>query len=96
MVSWGGTYGAVTTAVERARQRGGKVSSVHLRYLNPYPSNFEALLGRFDKILVPELNLGQLLLLLRGRFSYEFVGLNKVQGQPFKVQEIEAKIEELL
>ncbi len=96
VVGWGGTYGAITTAVERARKRGGKVSSVHLRHLNPMPPNLEELLGRFDRVLVPELNMGQLLLLLRGRFSREFIPLNKVQGQPFKVEEIEDKIEELL
>ncbi len=96
VIGWGGTFGAVTTAVERVRTRGGKVSSVHLRYLNPMPSNIEELCGRFEKILVPELNLGQLYLLLRGKFNFDFIPMNKVQGLPFRVDEIEAKIEELL
>ena len=70
---------------------------MHLRYLNPFASNLGELFDRFDRILVPELNLGQLCLLLRGGFAdQDFIPMNKVQGQPFKVGEIEAKIEELL
>ena len=96
VIGWGGTYGAITSAVEKVRQRGGNVSSAHLRYLNPFPPNLGDVLARFDKVLVPELNLGQLYFLLRGKFSHEMFPLNKVQGLPFKVSEIEVKIEELL
>ena len=96
VVGWGGTFGAVTSAVERVHSRGGKVASVHLRYLNPLPPNFDEIVSRFEKVLVPELNLGQLRLLLSSRYPQEFVGLNKMQGQPFKIEEIETKIEELL
>ncbi len=96
VIGWGSTYGAIDQAVGRVRRRGGKVSAAHLRYLNPFPSNLGDVLSRFEKVLVPEMNMGQLRLLLRGRFLVDAVGLNKVQGQPFKIKEIEKKIEELL
>ena len=96
VLGWGGTYGAITSAVEKARKRGRKVSSMHLRHLNPFAPNLGEVLDRFEKVLVPELNLGQLYMLLRRDYDKNFIPLNKVQGQPFKVEEIEAKIEELL
>jgi 2-oxoglutarate ferredoxin oxidoreductase subunit alpha len=96
VIGWGGTYGALTTAVERAQRKGLKVAHAHLRYLNPMPRNTEAVLRRYRKVLVPELNSGQLRLLLRGYFLVDAVGLNKVQGRPFLVSEVEEKIEELL
>jgi 2-oxoglutarate ferredoxin oxidoreductase subunit alpha len=96
VIGWGGTYGAITTAVQRAQRKGLKVASAHLRYLNPMPKNTQEVLRRYKKVLVPELNAGQLLLLLRGYFLVDAVGLNKVQGRPFLVSEIEAKIEEML
>ncbi|MBM4070520.1 MAG: 2-oxoacid:acceptor oxidoreductase subunit alpha [Planctomycetes bacterium] len=96
VVGWGGTYGAITTAVDRAQRKGFKVASAHLRYLNPMPQNTGEVLKRFKKILVPELNAGQLRLLLRGMFLVDAVGLNKVQGRPFLVSEIETKIAEML
>ena len=96
VLGWGSTYGAITTAVDHVRAEGKLVSSAHLRYLNPFPKNLGEVLQGFKSVLVPELNLGQLRLLLRGSFNRDFFGLNKVQGQPFKVREIQAKIEELL
>jgi len=96
VLGWGSTYGAITTAVDHVRAEGKSVSSTHLRYLNPFPKNLGEVLQGFRSVLVPELNLGQLRLLLRGSFDRDFFGLNKVQGQPFKVREIQAKIEELL
>ena len=96
VLGWGSTYGSITSAVNRARDRGGRVSSAHLRHLNPFPANLEEVLGKFKKILIPELNMGQLLLLIRARFCIDAIGLNKVQGQPFQIGEIEQKIEELL
>lgn len=96
VIGWGGTYGAITTAVQRAQRKGLKVASTHLRYLNPMPKNTEAVLKRYKKILVPELNSGQLRLLLRGYFLVDAVGLNKVQGRPFLVSEIEEKIAQML
>jgi 2-oxoglutarate ferredoxin oxidoreductase subunit alpha len=96
VVGWGGTYGAITSAVEAAQARGKSVAAVHLRHLNPMPPNLGDVLGRFNKVLVPELNYGQLLLLLRARYLVDAVGFNKIAGQPFKITEIEAKIDELL
>ena len=96
VLGWGSTYGSITSAVNRARDRGGRVSSAHLGHLNPFPANLEEVLGKFKKVLIPELNMGQLLLLIRARFCIDAIGLNKVQGQPFQIGEIEQKIEELL
>jgi 2-oxoglutarate ferredoxin oxidoreductase subunit alpha len=96
VIGWGGTYGSITTAVERAQRKGHLVARAHLRYLNPMPKNTAEVLKRFRKILVPELNAGQLLWLLRAKYLAPAVGLNKVQGRPFLVSEIEAAIEELL
>jgi 2-oxoglutarate ferredoxin oxidoreductase subunit alpha len=96
ILSWGSTYGAAVTAVDRLRERDQAVSHAHLRYLNPFPKNLGDILQRFNKVLIPELNLGQLLLLIRGRYLVDAVGLSKVQGLPFKVSEILAKCEELL
>lgn len=96
VIGWGGTYGSIVTAVERSQRKGLKVAQAHLRYLNPMPKNTEEVLRRYKKVLVPELNMGQLLMLLRGYFNIPAVGLNKVQGRPFLVSEIEAKIAEML
>jgi 2-oxoglutarate ferredoxin oxidoreductase subunit alpha len=96
VVGWGSTYGAITTAVKRAQAAGKSVSAIHLRYLNPFPSDLEEILRSFDRVLVPEMNLGQLLMILRSRFLVDAVGLHKVTGQPFKVSEIEEKIDALL
>jgi 2-oxoglutarate ferredoxin oxidoreductase subunit alpha len=93
---WGGTYGSIVTAVQRARRKGLKVAHAHFRYLNPLPRNTQEVLRRYKKVLVPELNCGQLRLLLRAEFLVDAVGLNKVQGRPFLVSEIEEKIEQML
>ena len=96
IVGWGGTYGSIHAAVAQAQAKGQSVAHAHLRYLNPFPSNLGYLLHRYNKILVPELNMGQLSLLLRGRYVRDVISLNKVQGRPFKISEISAKIDELL
>ncbi|MEX2141995.1 MAG: 2-oxoacid:acceptor oxidoreductase subunit alpha [Pirellulales bacterium] len=96
VLSWGGTYGSCATAVREANRHGYKVGHAHLRHLNPFPANLGEVLGRFEKVLIPELNLGQLRLLIRGQFLVDAVGLNKVQGKPFIVSEIVHKIEEML
>lgn len=96
VIGWGGTYGSIKTAVERAQRKGLKVSQVHFRYLNPFPKNTAQVFKNFKKFLVPELNAGQLLLLLRGKFLIDAVGLNKIQGKPFLVSEIESAIEKML
>jgi len=96
VVGWGGTYGSLKTAVQRAQRKGRKVAHAHFRYLNPMPRNTGEVLKRFKKVLVPELNCGQLRMLLRSEFLVDAVGLNKIQGKPFLVSEIESKIEEML
>jgi 2-oxoglutarate ferredoxin oxidoreductase subunit alpha len=88
--------GAITSAVEEARRDGLAVSSIHLRHLNPFPTNLEAVLENFDQVLVPELNCGQLTPLLRSKFLVDAQLLSKMQGQPFKVMEIRQRIDEML
>jgi len=96
VLTWGGTYGTVRTAIERKQNAGKSVSHVHLRYLNPFPGDLGDILKQFDKVLVPELNLGQLLKLIRAEYLVDAVGFNKVQGQSFYIYEVEAKIDEML
>jgi 2-oxoglutarate/2-oxoacid ferredoxin oxidoreductase subunit alpha len=96
VVGWGGTYGAIKTAVDLKRREGKSVSQLHLKYINPFQSNVGELLQRFDAILVPELNLGQLALLLQATFLRPVIRLNKVQGLPFRSIEIEQKIDEIV
>jgi len=96
VVGWGGTHGAITEAVDEARAAGLDVSSLHLRHLNPFPANLGELLRRFERILVPELNSGQLCLLLRADFLVPAQSLGKVAGQPFRVEEIRARIDAIL
>ena len=96
VIGWGGTYGAITTAVDKMRQQGHSVAQAHLRYLNPMPKNTGEVLKRYRRVLVPELNCGQLRMLLRAEFLVDAIGLNKIQGRPFLVSEITEKIEEVL
>ncbi len=96
VLGWGGTLGAIRHAVDNARAKGYSVSCTHMRYLNPFPGNTAEVLGRFKQVLVPELNLGQLRMLLRAKYLVDIEGLNKVQGQPFKTIEVETKIYEML
>jgi len=96
VLSWGGTYGSCATAVREALARGHQVAHCHLRYLNPFPRNLEEILNSYDSVLVPELNLGQLRLLIRGHYLVDAIGLNKVKGKPFTVSEVLSKIEELV
>jgi 2-oxoglutarate ferredoxin oxidoreductase subunit alpha len=96
VVGWGGTYGAITSAVNEARAAGRDVSSIHLRHLNPFPANLGDVLRRFEKVLVAELNSGQLWRLIRAEYVVPAEKLAKVEGQPFKVREVRAAIERLL
>lgn len=96
VVGWGSTYGAITTAVERLQKEGQAVSSIHLRYLNPLPKDIGKYFSRFDHVLVPEMNMGQLRMLFRSRYLIDAKGLNKVQGQPLKIQEVQEGIEKLI
>jgi 2-oxoglutarate/2-oxoacid ferredoxin oxidoreductase subunit alpha len=96
VLGWGGTYGAITTAVANLQRAGLKVSAAHLRHLNPMPRNLGEVLKGFKKVLIPELNMGQLRTLIRARYLVDARGLNKVQGQPFLVEEIEETVRLLL
>ena len=96
VVGWGSTHGAARSAVDRVRKAGHRVAHLHLRHLNPFPKNLGEVLERYEKVLVPELNMGQLLFLLRGTFCVDAEGLNKVEGQPFQIEEVENKIKEML
>jgi 2-oxoglutarate ferredoxin oxidoreductase subunit alpha len=96
IVAWGSTHGAITAAVKAQRAEGRRIGHVHLRHLNPLPSNLGDVIKRYKKVLVPELNMGQLLWVLRAKFLVDAVGLNKIQGRPFKQVELEQKIEEML
>ena len=96
VVSWGGTYGAVRTAVQRAIREGQSVAHAHLQYINPFPRNLEGILKRYRKVLVPELNTGQLRFILRGQFLVDAQGFTKIKGKPFLVSELTQKINEVL
>ena len=96
IVAWGSTCGSITAALKTQRAKGRKIGHLHLRYLNPLPSNLSDIFKRYQRILVPELNMGQLLWVLRAKYLVDAVGLNKIQGRPFKQTELEQKIEEML
>ncbi len=96
VVGWGGTYGAIKSAVMRHRAAGHSVSQLHLKHLNPFPKNLGEVLSQFKAILVPEINNGQLVKVLRSKYLVPAIGLNKIQGLPFRSVEIELKIEEML
>jgi 2-oxoglutarate ferredoxin oxidoreductase subunit alpha len=96
IVAWGSTFGAITAAVATARANGRRVGHVHLRHLNPLPRNLGEVLGRYRTVLVPEMNMGQLVMLLRAKYLVDAQSYSKIQGRPFKQAEIEAKIEEIL
>jgi 2-oxoglutarate ferredoxin oxidoreductase subunit alpha len=88
VLSWGGSYGAVRTAVERHVDQGRSVAHAHLRYLHPFPRNLGDVISRYDKVLIPEINTGQLRFLIRGTYLVDALGLNKIQGKPFLVGEV--------
>ena len=96
VVGWGGTYGAITAAVEEAQMEGKAVSSVHLRYLNPLPPDLGQTLRQFRKVLVPEINSGQLVRILRAEYLVDAVGFNRVRGVPLQTQEILEAINQLV
>jgi 2-oxoglutarate ferredoxin oxidoreductase subunit alpha len=96
IVAWGSTCGSITAALKAQRAKGRKIGHLHLRHLNPLPANLGDVLKRYKRVLVPELNMGQLLWVLRAKYLVDAVGLNKIQGRPFKQAELEQKIEEML
>ncbi|MEM8945637.1 MAG: 2-oxoacid:acceptor oxidoreductase subunit alpha [Planctomycetota bacterium] len=95
VLSWGGPFGACATAVHQAQTAGKKVSHCHLRYLNPFPKNLGEIFSKFEKVLIPELNLGQLSIVIRDEYLVDAIGMNKIKGKPFTVGEIVARIHEL-
>jgi len=96
VLGWGSSWGPIRAAVRRARQGGAKVAQAHFTYLNPFPANTADVVRRYDKVLVPEMNLGQLVKVLRSEFLVDAQGLNKVQGRPFTAAEITEKIQEMV
>jgi 2-oxoglutarate/2-oxoacid ferredoxin oxidoreductase subunit alpha len=96
IVAWGSTYGPITAGLNAQRAKGQRVGHVHLRHLNPLPRNLGEVMSRYRRVLVPEMNMGQLVLVLRAKYLVDAEGFNKIQGRPFKQAEIEAKIEEVI
>lgn len=96
VISWGGTFGAVRSAVKNEIDAGRAVAHAHLRYLNPFPANLATLMGNYKKVMISELNDGQLALILRGTYGIDLLSYTKIEGQPFKISEIAEHIEEAL
>ena len=96
VLGWGSTWGSISESVRRVRAAGKKVDHAHLVHLNPFPADLGEVLGRYSKVLVPEMNLGQLSRLVRAEFLVDAVSLTQVRGVPFTAAEIEAKILEMI
>jgi 2-oxoglutarate ferredoxin oxidoreductase subunit alpha len=96
VLGWGSTYGSITSAVEKLQNEDKPVSSAHLRYLNPFPSNLGEVLSGFEKVIIPEMNLGQLCTMIRAKFLIDAIPFSKVKGKPFQIREIVRKVEEYL
>jgi 2-oxoglutarate/2-oxoacid ferredoxin oxidoreductase subunit alpha len=96
IVAWGSTHGPITAALKAQRAKGHRIGHVHLRHLNPLPKNLGEVLNRYDQVLVPEMNMGQLVMLLRAKYLVDAISYGKIQGKPFQQAEIERKIEEML
>ena len=92
ILGWGGTYGAIGASVRRLRGRGKKVARAHLRHVNPFPKNTREVLARFDKVVVPEINTGQLSKLIRAEFLIDTIGINKVRALPFRAGDLEQEL----
>ena len=96
VLGWGSTYGSIGAAVRRVRNSGHAVAQAHLRHLNPFPPNLGEVLRSYDKVLVPEINLGQLALLLRGKYLVDVISYNRVRGLPFQAAELTGVIEDVI
>jgi 2-oxoglutarate ferredoxin oxidoreductase subunit alpha len=96
VIGWGSTFGAIEASTRELRKNGRAVAHIHLRYLNPLPSDLGEIIGRFKRVLVPELNLGQLVRVLRAEYLVDAIGFSKIQGQPFKVSELITKMSRIL
>ncbi|MFD5052671.1 2-oxoacid:acceptor oxidoreductase subunit alpha [Streptomyces tendae] len=96
VLGWGSTYGPITAAVRRIRKEGGRVAQAHLRHLNPFPANLGDILGRYDKVVVPEMNLGQLATLIRAKYLVDAQSYNQVNGMPFKAEQLATVLKEAI
>jgi 2-oxoglutarate ferredoxin oxidoreductase subunit alpha len=96
VLGWGSTFGSIGAAVRRIRQSGASVAQAHLRHLSPFPANLGEVLAAYDKVLVPEINLGQLALVLRGRYLADVISYNRVRGLPFRAAELAGVIEDVI
>ncbi|HXN19494.1 MAG TPA: 2-oxoacid:acceptor oxidoreductase subunit alpha [Candidatus Binatus sp.] len=96
IIAWGSTHGPITAALNAQREKGRRIGHIHLRHLNPLPRDLGEVISRYKKVLVPEMNMGQLSMILRAKYLVDAQGYNKIQGKPFKTSEIEQKIEEML
>jgi 2-oxoglutarate/2-oxoacid ferredoxin oxidoreductase subunit alpha len=96
VLGWGSTFGSIGAAVRRVRNAGGSVAQAHLRHLSPFPANLGEVLAAYDKVLVPEINLGQLALILRGRYLADVISYNRVRGLPFRAAELAGVIQDVI
>jgi 2-oxoglutarate/2-oxoacid ferredoxin oxidoreductase subunit alpha len=96
VLGWGSTFGSIGAAVRRVRQAGGSVAQAHLRHLSPFPANLGDVLNSYERVLVPEINLGQLALLLRGRYLVDVISYNRVRGLPFRASELVDVIQDVM
>ena len=96
VIGWGSTYGPIGVACRRIRRGGGNIAETHLRHLNPFPKNLEEVLKSYDKVIIPEMNLGQLALLIRGKFLVDAISYNQVRGLPFNAEELKIAIEDVI
>jgi len=96
VLGWGSTFGSIGAAVRRVRVAGEAVAQAHLRHLSPFPANLGEVLTRYEKVLVPEINLGQLALILRGRYLVDVISYNRVRGLPFRAAELAGVIQDVI
>jgi 2-oxoglutarate/2-oxoacid ferredoxin oxidoreductase subunit alpha len=96
VLGWGSTYGPIGAACRRVRRAGLDIAQAHLRHLSPFPANTAEVLRSYNRVLVPEMNLGQLSLLIRGRYLVDAVAYNRVTGLPFKAEELATVIEDVI
>ena len=96
LLGWGSTFGAIRSATQTLQKKGHKVSCAHLRYIYPLPGDLEGILKRFKKVVIPEMNLGQLAMVLRAKYLLDIQSISKVQGQPFKEHEIADRTIEIM
>jgi 2-oxoglutarate ferredoxin oxidoreductase subunit alpha len=96
VLGWGSTYGPITAAVRRLRNAGETIAQAHLRHLNPFPANLGEVLGRYDRVVVPEMNLGQLAMLVRARYLVDARSHTQINGMPFKAERLAAALKEAI